>query len=44
MLYFQLFMWRILVTLVRGLRSPRQLWHTLKFGAMKAKSLLLPDR
>jgi radical SAM superfamily enzyme YgiQ (UPF0313 family) len=37
-------MWRILVTLVRGLRSPRQLWHTLKFGFMKAKSLLLPAK
>ena len=37
-------LWRISKTMVKGLRSPRQLWHTLKFGFMKAKSLLLPGR
>jgi len=37
-------LWRISKTMVKGLRSPRQLWHTIKFGFMKASSLLFPGK
>ena len=32
---------RILKTIIVGIRSPSQLWHTLKFGASKMASLVL---
>ena len=41
-IYFNLgSIWRIARTLIRGLRSPKQLVYTLRFGTMKIASLLL---